>query len=46
MVLEAMKMEHVIRAPDDGVIGALHFGQGDHVEEGADLLLFETRAAI
>ena len=46
MVLEAMKMEHVIRAPDDGVIRALHFGPGDHVEEGADLLLFEPRVEI
>lgn len=45
MVLEAMKMEHVIRAPDDGVIAALHYGPGDQVEEGADLLLFETRIA-
>ncbi|MEP3112785.1 acetyl-CoA carboxylase biotin carboxylase subunit [Nisaea sp.] len=45
MVLEAMKMEHVIRAPDDGVISAMHYGAGDQVEEGADLLVFETRAA-
>jgi len=45
MVLEAMKMEHVIRAPDDGVVAALHYGPGDQVEEGADLLLFETRIA-
>ena len=45
MVLEAMKMEHVIRAPDDGVVAALHYGPGDQVEEGADLLLFEARIA-
>ncbi|WP_193188031.1 acetyl/propionyl/methylcrotonyl-CoA carboxylase subunit alpha [Nisaea sediminum] len=44
MVLEAMKMEHVIRAPDDGVVAALHFAAGDQVEEGADLLLFEKAA--
>ncbi|MBO6562931.1 MAG: acetyl-CoA carboxylase biotin carboxylase subunit [Nisaea sp.] len=44
MVLEAMKMEHVIRAPDDGVVAALHFAAGDQVEEGADLLLFEKGA--
>ncbi|UUX50901.1 acetyl-CoA carboxylase biotin carboxylase subunit [Nisaea acidiphila] len=41
MLLEAMKMEHVIRAPEDGVVAALHFAAGDQVEEGADLLLFE-----
>lgn len=44
MVLEAMKMEHVIRAPDDGVVAALHFAAGDQVEEGADLLRFEKAA--
>lgn len=45
MVLEAMKMEHVIRAPDDGVVSAVHFAPGDQVEEGADLLLFEAHVA-
>jgi len=44
VVLEAMKMEHVIRAPDDGVVAALHYAAGDQVEEGADLLLFEKAA--
>ena len=44
MVLEAMKMEHVIRAPEDGVVAALHYGPGDQVEEGADLLHFEKAA--
>ncbi|WP_420404118.1 acetyl/propionyl/methylcrotonyl-CoA carboxylase subunit alpha [Nisaea sp.] len=44
MVLEAMKMEHVIRAPHDGVVAALHYAAGDQVEEGADLLLFEKAA--
>jgi 3-methylcrotonyl-CoA carboxylase alpha subunit len=41
MVLEAMKMEHAIRAPADGTVAALHFAAGDQVSEGAELLKFE-----
>jgi 3-methylcrotonyl-CoA carboxylase alpha subunit len=41
MVLEAMKMEHAIRAPADGTVAALHFAAGDQVSEGAELLTFE-----
>ena len=42
IVLEAMKMEHVIAAPEDGVVAAVHFRTGDQVEEGAALISFET----
>lgn len=42
LVLEAMKMEHGIVAPADGVVTAVHFAEGDTVEEGADLLDFEA----
>ena len=38
MVIEAMKMEHSIRAPQDGVVKVIHFGQGDRVPEGSQLL--------
>lgn len=38
MVIEAMKMEHSIRAPDAGVVKAIHFGPGDRVPEGSQLL--------
>jgi 3-methylcrotonyl-CoA carboxylase alpha subunit len=38
MVIEAMKMEHSIRAPKDGVIKVIHFGCGDRVPEGSQLL--------
>jgi 3-methylcrotonyl-CoA carboxylase alpha subunit len=38
MVIEAMKMEHSIRAPQDGVVKAIHFGRGDRVPEGSQLL--------
>jgi 3-methylcrotonyl-CoA carboxylase alpha subunit len=38
MVLEAMKMEHSVRAPNNGVIKVIHFGCGDRVPEGSELL--------
>jgi 3-methylcrotonyl-CoA carboxylase alpha subunit len=39
VVLEAMKMEHVIVAPGDGAVSAIHFAAGDLVAEGAELLV-------
>ena len=45
MVLEAMKMEHVIVAPADGRIAAVHYKTGDQVDEGADLIDFEQGEA-
>jgi 3-methylcrotonyl-CoA carboxylase alpha subunit len=38
MVIEAMKMEHSIRAPHDGVVKVIHFCSGDRVPEGSQLL--------
>jgi 3-methylcrotonyl-CoA carboxylase alpha subunit len=38
MVIEAMKMEHSIRAPKDGVVKVIHFRRGDRVPEGSELL--------
>ena len=37
-VMDAMKMEHTIAAPADGVVGELLFAPGDQVAEGAELL--------
>jgi 3-methylcrotonyl-CoA carboxylase alpha subunit len=37
-VMEAMKMEHTIAAPDDGVVKELLYAPGDQVAEGAELL--------
>ena len=37
--LEAMKMQHVIAAPSDGVVTALYAGEGQQVEVGALLAL-------
>jgi len=38
MVIEAMKMEHTITAPYAGTVQAIHFGRGDRVPEGSQLL--------
>lgn len=38
VVLEAMKMEHSIRAPQDGTVNALFCQEGDMVSEGAVLV--------
>jgi len=37
-VLDAMKMEHTIAAPVDGVVAELLYAPGDQVQEGAELL--------
>ncbi len=41
LVLEAMKMEHSIRAPRDGVVKRMAVGEGDLVEAGAELAEIE-----
>ena len=38
MILEAMKMEHTITAPRDGLVATLNFTVGSLVNEGAELL--------
>ncbi|MGW5607569.1 carboxyl transferase domain-containing protein [Streptomyces sp. NPDC003753] len=38
LVLEAMKMEHVVRAPGSGVVRAVHARVGDTVAEGRTLV--------
>jgi 3-methylcrotonyl-CoA carboxylase alpha subunit len=42
VVLEAMKMEHVLRAPRDGVISKVGVVLGDQVVAGAELVTLET----
>jgi 3-methylcrotonyl-CoA carboxylase alpha subunit len=37
-VMEAMKMEHTIAAPKDGVIAEIMYAPGDQVMDGAELL--------
>ena len=46
VVLEAMKMEHTINAPTDGIVGILPFGVGDMVTEGTELLTLETQEEV
>ncbi len=41
VVLEAMKMEHSIRAPHDGVVKALYCNEGELVKEGTALVELE-----
>lgn len=41
IILEAMKMEHVITAPMEGIVTVINFSQGQQVNEGAELLIME-----
>jgi len=45
LIMEAMKMEHTITAPVDGIVAAVNFSQGDQVEEGVELVIFETQGS-
>jgi 3-methylcrotonyl-CoA carboxylase alpha subunit len=38
LVLEAMKMEHTITAPADGIVKEIHYAAGEQVLEGAELI--------
>ena len=40
LVMEAMKMEHTIRAPVAGTVNAYYYKSGDLVDGGAELLDF------
>ena len=42
LIMEAMKMEHTIAAPADGMVEDLLYGVGDQVAEGAQLLAFKA----
>jgi 3-methylcrotonyl-CoA carboxylase alpha subunit len=43
VVLEAMKMEHTIVAPADGLVDEILYGVGDQVPEGAELVRFAAQ---
>jgi propionyl-CoA carboxylase alpha chain len=45
LVLEAMKMEHPMRAAEDGTVTAVHVALGDQVEAGTLLLVVESTAS-
>ncbi len=40
VTMEAMKMEHTIRAPGAGVVESFYYAAGDLVDGGAELLQF------
>ncbi|HYN26764.1 MAG TPA: biotin/lipoyl-containing protein, partial [Burkholderiales bacterium] len=44
MIIEAMKMEHTISAPQSGTVKRIYFTAGEQVAEGAQLLEFEETA--
>lgn len=41
VIIEAMKMEHTINAPADGVVREIYFEVGDSVDEGTELVMVE-----
>ncbi len=43
LVIEAMKMEHAIRAPADGIVTVVAREAGDVVEDGEELLVLATQ---
>jgi 3-methylcrotonyl-CoA carboxylase alpha subunit len=42
VIMEAMKMEHTIAAPGDGVVEEILYAVGDQVADGAPLLAFKA----
>jgi len=46
LVIEAMKMEHTLRAPTAGKVTKLRVARGDQVTEGAELVMFENESSI
>jgi len=44
LVMEAMKMEHTIKAPEDGQVDEFYYSSGDLVDGGAELLQFTPAA--
>ncbi|MDO8299738.1 acetyl/propionyl/methylcrotonyl-CoA carboxylase subunit alpha [Lacisediminimonas sp.] len=44
LIMEAMKMEHTICAPHDGVVAELMYAVGDQVADGAQLIVFALGA--
>ena len=42
LIVEAMKMEHTVTAPADGVVKAFYFAAGEQVNDGDELVDFEA----
>jgi 3-methylcrotonyl-CoA carboxylase alpha subunit len=43
-IVEAMKMEHAVKAPREGKVKAVLCAAGDQVTDGAELLVLEDEA--
>ena len=41
IILEAMKMEHVMKSPKDGIVASVNYDVGDLVAEGKRLITFD-----
>jgi 3-methylcrotonyl-CoA carboxylase alpha subunit len=41
VIVEAMKMEHAIRSPREGIVGSVLFQEGDLVDAGVELVELE-----
>ena len=46
MIIEAMKIEHTIAAPADGVVAQVLFARRDQVEEGEQLFQFDPISCL
>ncbi|MDR3437729.1 acetyl/propionyl/methylcrotonyl-CoA carboxylase subunit alpha [Telmatospirillum sp.] len=46
VIMEAMKMEHTLTAPADGIVSQLYYPVGALVEEGAQLVDFHPEASV
>ncbi len=42
LILEAMKMEHTIKAPADGIVERVRYKVGEQVDEGVELVVFKA----
>ena len=45
LILEAMKMEHTITAPKNGMLKSFRYAVGDQVTDGVELVEFEVASA-
>jgi 3-methylcrotonyl-CoA carboxylase alpha subunit len=45
LVMEAMKMEHAVAAPEDGVVKEVRYKEGEQVAEGEALIVFEEKTS-
>ena len=46
MVIEAMKMEHTITAPDAAHVAEVRFGVGDRVDAGDLLVVLDAPSTV